>query len=219
MEILGVSTARLLAFLNADEINPAGLSIAHDFSKAFVERYHFLTFPQGTQDMDESKGITFENGKWDKYGISKFVLFSWGIVIDTNSSTEVSESVLQDMLTWGVEKFGLSNRPDLVTRRGYLSEIVFTSDLSLAAINPKIQALGAKVTDSISNHFRQKLDYEIHGISLHFDTRFSKQPFAPVRVERLDNTPFPDKKYYSGAPLPTKDHIQFLKDFEAALKG
>ncbi len=219
MEILAVKTARALAFLNADELNPAGLAIAHDFMKAFVERYSFLKYPQTIDDMDESKGITFETGKWNGIGVGRLTLYSWGILVDTSASTDASEGMIQDVLGWGAEAFGLSNRPDLITRRGYLSELVFTSDLSFAAINPKIQALGSMVTDSISKHFRQRIDYEISGIALHYDVRHSRQFFAQVRVERLEDSPHPDKKFYSGAPIPTKEHIQFLKEFEAALKS
>jgi hypothetical protein len=218
MQLLAVRTARVLAFFNAEELNPAGRAIAHDYLKGFIERYGFLKYPQKIEDMDEDKGIHFETGKWNNIGIERVALFSWGVVVDTNASTDTSEAILKDILDWGAEKFGTSNRPDLITRKAYLSELIFTSDISLNAINPKIQALSSKITDSISKHFHQQLDYEIGGIALHFDTRHSKQLFAAFKVERLENTPYPDNKYYSGAQLPTKEHIALLNEFEAALR-
>jgi len=185
--------------------------------KSFVERYSFLKFPQNIADMDESKGINFEVGKWNDLGIEKLALFSWGVVVDTTASTDVSEAILQDMLDWGAEKFGLSNSPGMITRRGYLSELIFTSDLSLPAVSPKLQALGTRVTDFISNNLHQTPEYEISGISLHFDVTHSRQFLSPVRVERFSETPYQDKRYYSIAPLSTGEHIKFLEDFEAAL--
>lgn len=219
MQVLAVRTARVLAFFNSEELNPAGRAIAHDYMKGFVQRYSFLKFPQTVEDFDESKGINFETGKWGDIGIDKVALFSWGVVVDTTASTDASEAILQDMLDWGAESFGLSNRSEMITRRVYLSELIFTSDLSLSVINPKIQELGEQITDSISRHFHQTLEYGISGISLHFDTRHSRQGLSPLKVERLEGVPYPDKRYYSVAPLPTAEHIKFLEDFEAALKG
>lgn len=217
MQILAVRQARFLAFFNVEELNPAGRALVHDFMKEFIARYEFLRYPQKVEDMDEEKGITFENGKWNDYGISRMVMFSWGIVVDTNASTDVSEAVLQDALAWAAERFGLSNRPDLISRKGYVSEIIFRSDLTLPAVNPALQKLSSRITSVISANFHQELNYEISGVALHFDTQEVKQFFAPFKVERHQESPYPDKKFYSGAPLPTDEHIKLLEEFEAIL--
>lgn len=219
MQLLAVRTARVLAFFNAEELNPKGLAIAHDFLPTFVERYSFLAHPQKAEEIldYEDKGITFETGKWNGFQITKVVLFSWGVVVETPASTDVSEAMLQDVLDWGAESFGLSNRPDLIRRKGYVSELVFTSDMMLPTINPAINDLGKRVTESIAKNYHLTLPYEISSINLHFDTNLSRQFFAAFRIERFENTPHHEKKYYSGAPLPTAEHIKLLEDFEAAL--
>src|SRR5258706_4817544 len=129
MELLAVRTARLVAYVNAEELNPLGRPLAHDFMTAFVERYNFVKQPTTADEIldTQNKGLIFELGKWNDVGIAKFVLFDWGIVVETNTSTEASESVLQDMLKWGAEKFKLSDRPSLITQRNYVSELVFSS--------------------------------------------------------------------------------------------
>jgi hypothetical protein len=218
---MAVRTARVIAHLNTEELNPSGRPLAHDFMKAFVERYKFIKYPQTPDEITdaEQKGLAFELGKLDEIGIDKLVLLDWGIITDTRASTDASERVLQDMLNWGAETFGLSNRSDLITRRQYVSEIIFTSDMALSAVNARLNHLGDRVTDSIAKHFNQTLPYEINAIDFHFDTTQSKQFFAHFRVERFVSAPFSDKKYYSGAPLPTEEHVQLIKDFEAALIG
>src|SRR5258707_1395130 len=210
MELLGVRTARLGAYLNAEELNPLGRPLAHDFMKAFVERYSFVKQPTTADEIldAQNKGLIFELGKWNDVGIAKLVLFDWGIVVETNSSTDASESVLQDMLKWGAETFALSDRPSLVTRRNYVSELVFSSEMLLPTISPKLGPLGDKITSLVSGYLGNSLPFETIGFTLAFDSTQSKQLFTPFQIMRLAETPFSLKKYYSGAPLKTADHIQ-----------
>src|SRR5205085_12323702 len=100
MELLAVRTARLIAYINSEELNPSGRSLAHDFMKGFVERYSFIKVPTTADEIldAQNKGVTFELGKWNDVGIVKVVLFDWGIVVETNASTEACEDILQDML-------------------------------------------------------------------------------------------------------------------------
>lgn len=138
--------------------------------------------------------------------------------METSASTDASESILHDMLNWGAETFGLSNRPSLITRRNYVSELVFSSDMFLPVISPKLQTLGDKITTLVSGYLGNSLPFETVGVSLAFDSTQSKQLFTPFQIQRLAETPFSEKKYYSGAPLKTSDHIQLLNDLEATLK-
>jgi hypothetical protein len=62
------------------------------------------------------------------------------------------------------------------------------------------------------------LPFETVGVTLTFDSTQSKQLFTPFQIQRLAETPFSQKKYYSGAPLKTADHIQLIDDFEASLE-
>ena len=220
MDLLAVRTARLVAYLNAEELNPSGRPLAHDFMKAFVDRYSFVKQPTTADEIldTQNKGLIFELGKWNDVGVAKVVLFDWGIVVETNTSTDASESVLQDMLKWGAETFLLSNRPSLITRRNYVSELVFSSEMSLPAICPKLRSLGDKITSLVDGYLGSSLPFETVGVTLAFDSTQSKQLFTPFQILRLAETPFSQKKYYSGAPLKTSDHIQVIKDFEMALE-
>lgn len=221
MELLAVRTARLVAYLNSEELNPSGRPLAHDFMKAFVERYSFIKQPTTADEIldTQNKGVVFELGKWNDVGISKIILFDWGIAVDTNTSTEASEAIIQDILNWGAETFGLSNRPSLITQRNYVSEIVFSSDISLAAISVILQSFSDKITALVSSYLGKSLPFETIAVSMGFDSTQSKQLFTPFQVQRLADSSFSENKYYSGAPLKTSDHIQIIRDFEAALKG
>jgi hypothetical protein len=221
MELLAVRTARLIAYLKSEELNPSGRPFAHDFMKAFVERYSFIKQPTTAEELldIQNKGLIFEVGKWNDVGITKLVLFDWGIVVETNASTDACEAILQDMLNWGAKTFGLSNRPSLITQRNYVSELSFSSDISLAVVSPTLQSLAVKITALVSGYLGSSLPFETVGVSLAFDSSQSRQLFTPFQIQRLADTAFSEKKYYSGAPLKTSDHINIIEYFEAALKG
>lgn len=218
MEVLAVRTARVIAQLNVEELNPAGRPIAHDYFNAFVEHYQFLKRPTTADEMldAQGKGITFELGKFGDVGINKLVLFDWGVAVETSASTEASEKVLQDMLDWGAETFGLSNRPSLITLKNYVSELVFTSHMQLAALNPQLQVLNENITDLVGSYIGNSLPFETTGFVLAFDSTQTKQLYTPFQIQRLIDTPFSQNKYYSGAPLRTADHIQIIRDIELA---
>jgi len=221
MELLAVRTARLIAYLNAEELNPSGRPIAHDYLKAFVERYAFIKWPTTADEIldVQNKGITFETGKFGDVGINKVILFDWGVVVETSASTDAGEEILQDILRWGAETFGMSNRLSLITRRSYVSELVFSSDVSLPIISPKLRALSSKVTGLVGGYLGNSLPFELTGITLAFDSSQSKQLYTPFQIYRLADTSFSQNKYYSGGPLKTSDHVQLINDFEASLQG
>jgi hypothetical protein len=221
MELLAVRTARLIAHLSVEELNPAGRPLAHNYMQAFVERYSFIKRPTTADEIldTQNKGVTFEVGKWNDVGIAKVVLYDWGVVVETNTSTDASEAILQDMLDWGAETFGMSNRPSLITQRNYLSELVVSSDVSLPAISTHFQHLSNKVTGLVSRYVGKSLPFETTGFSLAFDNTLSKQLSTPFIFQRLADASFSEKKYYSGAPLKTPDHLVILEELEAMLKG
>ncbi len=220
MELLAVRTARIICYLNVEELNPNGRPIAHDYMNAFVERYAFIKRPTTAEEIldSSSKGITFELGKFGEVGINKVILFDWGVVVETSASTDACEEILQDMLNWGAERFGLSNRPSLISGKNYLSEIVFSSDMSLPTISPKLQFLGKEITDLVGSYIGSSLPFEAIGITLAFDATQTKQLHTPFQIQRLIDSPFSQKKYYSGAPLRTFDHVRLLNQFEKTIQ-
>jgi len=61
--------------------------------------------------------------------------------------------------------------------------------------------------------------FEVTGIALTFGATQTKQLFTPFQIYRLADTPFSQKKYYSGGPLKTSDHIKIIEQFEEILKN
>jgi len=218
MELLSVRTARLLVFFPTNELNPHGRALIQDVFPAFVERYHFAKYPQKYEEFDESNGVRFENGAWNGLQCT-IVIYHNGILVDTRSSSDDSETILEDALKWGADSFGLVYKPEMLMRKAYLSELDIKCDIPLESLNSKLDAFVNKLSTTVSQLTGQNLNYKADALRLNFDTAFSKGPAGPMRIERLAEVPFAENKYYVSAPLPTKLHLEFLEEFESILKG
>ena len=81
-----------------------------------VDRYKFQKFPQSADQLDESKGIEFLEGKIGDRVIQKFVIWNTLLVVETRSNTADSKRILEEMLAWGPQKFGLNYRPGMISQ-------------------------------------------------------------------------------------------------------
>lgn len=216
MELLAVRLARLIVYFPTEELNPRGRALIPDVTSALVERYSFNNYPTKYEDFDWQKGIIFEAGRWNDISVDRLAFYSNGILVDTASSTGDSEAILIDALTWASESFDLTYKPDMLNRRVYVDELIVRCETSL---NPALDNLNKKLSESVSKMVGQQVSYETAAIALNFDVLLSKPPLAPFRIEKLVDVPYSENKYYAIAPLPTDEHIRFLEEFEAALKG
>ena len=219
MELLAVRLARVIWFFPTDEINPRGRRLLDDFLPAFIERYDFRKYPEKPEDYDEQKGIQFELGRWQDAAITQLMMYRDGIMVDTISSTDNAEAMLEDAFVWGAESFKLQYRPDMLSRKVYVSDLLVRSEVTLELLNPALKGLWERLSKYISKREAQALTYEPTEIICGIDQLKIKMPPATFRIRRHADVPFSEMKYDSQAPLSTAEHIKFLEDFEAALKG
>lgn len=218
MQLSAVNLARTVAFLQLEDLNPRNRVSLIDFAKRLTEQYKFLKSPQTVEDLDPVKGIEFLSGKLNETNIERFTLFLHGIVVDTRSSTEDSDIVLQNALRWNAEVVGLDS-PVPIVNKSYVSQLTFYSDLSLPAMHPALRKLASRITESISRNMGHPFEYEVYSINLNFDFLTAKYAPGPFTIERRQDVPFPENKYFSTSPVSTSEHISFLEEFEAALKA
>lgn len=218
IEVLAVRTARIIIHFPTDELNPKGIALLPDVTTGLVERYGFLVYPQKPEDYDaQQKGISFEMGKWNNVAIGRLAVYDTGVLVDTGSSTDDSEAILRDALTWAAETFGLALRPDWFNRKVYLSELIIKRERPLTAVNPAFEALAAKMSKRVGEIMDLTLPYEVVAVSFGFDPFLTKNAMAGFRIERLGDVRFSENRYYTSANLPTNEHIEFLNEFEAAI--
>lgn len=82
-----------------------------------------------------------------------------------------------------------------------------------------MQGFSERLTKSVGRTFKDTFKYEPVSIQFGFDTANTKENVSNFVIERRVETPFFENKYFTSAPLPTKEHIELVKDFEAMLKG
>jgi hypothetical protein len=218
MELLSVLQARVVAWIEPAELNPKAAVFFPDLVQAAVARYSFQKFPQKPEDFDEAKGVTFAAGRLGNSVIEQLIIYTYGILIDTRSSTQESKRLLEEALQWASTELGLVYNPSMVKRWQYTSQLIFRTDFPLTDISPAIQAAARKLTKHVGDITGERLSYELIFLAIDHDQMARRYPLGRFSIQRRDNTPFSENKYFSEAPLQTDDHIALLKQFEADLR-
>jgi hypothetical protein len=219
MELAAVLLARALAWVEPADLNSKGSLFYPDLAKAIVARYNFQGFPQKVEDFDEAKGVTFTAGHFGGVTISQFVIYTYGLLFDTQTSTDESKRLLEDALIWATKEFGLTYKPSTIRRWQYASHVTFYSKFSLTSVSPAFQRLADSVSKNVALTTGENLKYELTNSAVDYDQLSRKHPLGPFSIQRRDNTPFSENKYFSNAPLPTDIHIKILEQFESDLSS
>jgi hypothetical protein len=180
-----------------------------------VERYDFQKFPSNPEDFDlGDKGVRFESGKANGLLIDSLVIYGGAILIDTLASTNDSKQMVLDLLEWGRTGLGISYEERMIRRWGYISHLVFKSDIPLLALHSSpLQKLAAK-TSTVTEEIFEGLKYVPSQVWIGHDPTVRKNSIASFYITHRINTPFSENIFFSEAPLPTHLHIQLLREFE-----
>jgi len=209
--------ARALAFVEVQELNPRGTAYYPDIVAALVRRFNFQGYPTKPEDFDEAKGIQFTDGKFSEGTLDRVQIFTHGLVLDTRASTDVSAALLHDTLLWAKIELGLHYEESMVKRRAFVSQVTFESKLELGRLNPVLETVGSLVSSRLSASMGQPINYEPTGVVLNLDQSTTKLAPGYFSLERREQVPFSDNKYFSTAPISTQDHIAILEELERAL--
>jgi len=71
----------------------------------------------------------------------------------------------------------------------------------------------------VADTMGENLKYDLSILSIDYDQLTRKHPLGRFSIQRRDNTPFSENKYFSDAPLPTDVHLRLLEQFERDLSG
>jgi len=215
MELAAIHQARALAFVEPIDLNPKGRVFYPDLVKAIVARYNFQKFPQKIEELDETKGVTFGEGRLGHTVIDEFIIYAYGLLLGTRVSTQESRRLLEEAIDWGSKELGLVKKP--VPRWLYASQITFHSKAPLTNAGVGIQQLASGIAKSVEETTGENLKYELTALFVDFDQLTRKHPLGRFSIQRRDNTPFSENKYFSDAPLQTDVHIKLVEQFEAAI--
>jgi hypothetical protein len=219
LQLAAIINARTIGYIESFDLNAKGTIFFPEIVQEIAQRYHFQKFPKTLEEFDESKGIEFAEGKLGSRVIQKFVIWNTLLVVETRSNTTDSKQILEEMLVWGTERFGLNYRAGMIKHFAYVSDLSFYSELPLLSVSPTLTTLAAKTSKALGDIWGDPVQFEPINLTVGHDPMARKYAIAPFSIARRAETKFSENKYFSEAPLPTDTHISLLEEFEAAIKN
>jgi len=224
MKLLSVKQARAIWLIQLVDLNPRGLNLVA-LIPPITKKYKFQQFPIQPEELGfgkEIKEIKFSGGSFQKdaqHDISiDLTLYNDGLVVDTRSSTEDSDSFLNEFLNWISIEFNLVPYQEVLRSKLYLSELFVKTDKSLNSLNQKLENFAKRLNSLIVGHGHHPIAFEVSGITLWTDPSVISPP-GPFRFERTIDIPFSENRYYSAAPLQTDVHLEMLEELEDILSS
>jgi len=221
MNLLYVEIARSLWMFDLRLFNPKGLGIQGTFEK-LAEKYRFAKFPKHVLDLNDQKALAFQHGTFLNsanipIGIS-FTIYNNGVTAETSSCTDDATEFLLEVASWMSEEYGFVIPSGKDLGKGYFSQVGVEFDAPLSGMNATLPTIAKSLSSRVKTLDGNTRQFDVG--ALNFWTEDIGQPLAPAafRLERKWKTSFARNEYFSQAPLETAEHIDVLKQLEAALK-
>src|ERR1039458_8377358 len=199
MKLISVQLARATWLADVNEFNPRGINLFASFAPSLIENYKFKIFPKVEDDL--TKGMKFSKGEYvNQKGESlmvELVIYSDGIVADTNASTKDCEEFLEEIAKT-FPNFDLAYAPEMIQRRFYLSQLFVSCSARMNAINEKLSAFGVRLSEAVG----QQSHYELSALEFWPDQTQSFKP-GSFSFQKKAGTAFSDNRYWSQAALRT----------------
>lgn len=215
MELVAITLARLTSLIQLSSWDPFGRTSTLEAIKTLASAFKFEVYPKSLPEINLAKGIEILEGKMGDIVIDKITVYANGIVIDTRSSTDNSETVLTAILDLIHKALGAQIKP---ARQTYTSQFNFRSEMNLLAMQPSIvKDIAEHLTERTSTDLKHPFTFQPTGLLFNADLSQARIPPTMFSIERLADMPFSENLYFSAAPLPTNEHIQVVEQFEASL--
>lgn len=219
MKIGAILLARVAAILQFEDLDPRNRIGRKVLATELAKQYNFTVFPDKLEDLDIEKGIIFRVGRLDSINIELLTVLRMAIVVETRSSTDDAERVLEHVLSWIGEQ---TKATAPVSGRLFTSQVVFALDRSLDDLNPRLRELKESVREKVAAQFgatRPVPPYETTAVEFDADSTQARLQPGKVLIQRRADVPFTDNRYWSEAPLRTQEHIAMLGQFELLLES
>jgi hypothetical protein len=213
VEVAAILLARVLAFFETADVTVRKGIFIPELSKALAQHCTFQKSPKTLEEWNTADGALFEMGKLGNTVLKKVILYNNGIQVDTVAGTTESKRVLEELLYWVRDEFGITYGPDTVREWGYVSDVTFHTRVPILMTGP-IERLTRGINAEISKILPQETIYQPAGISIGHDPLLRKYARAPFTIHRRAEVAWTENKYFSEAPLPTDIHLELLAQYE-----
>ena len=107
----------------------------------------------------------------------------------------------------------------MISRKWYVSNFTFYSDLPLLCPTLLLRNLSRDLTKGVEEIRGSRFDFQPTRIDIDFDRSQLQVAMAPLTIQRRNGTPFSEHKYFSEAPLRTQTHIDLVKQYEEYVRA
>jgi hypothetical protein len=215
MNIISYRSGSLIALFPMEEFSPLKTVNEKHVLDKISEIYKFGKSPNISVSRDElqKSGLVFETGFHDTPDgtatIIQFSVHNDGVIIRA-STTDQAENFFMELKEWLVNEYDF--RPVPVNSM-YMSEIVVDFEKPLSNAFKDFEKILNIVTTKVSES-REVISSSLQGFSIEFSEKSNIPRFF---IERRVGSDIKQERYFCGAPLKTKDHVEVLGEIERLL--
>jgi hypothetical protein len=216
MKLLNVQKARSIWLLEVQDLNPTGFDL-WPMMEAIQNRYSFAKAPSREQSrINTEGGIQFAEGSFvpadsRRIAVAALSIYNDGFVADTRTDSFATDEFLNDVLQFCRKTFSLTYDPQMAQKRGYLSELIVTTERRLNSVGDRLASFANTLSEFMG--ISQSSPFEVEAVRFSVDHAIQGRS-GPFSIERQVGTPFSKNRYYSQAPLRTIHHLDVLNKFE-----
>lgn len=179
------------------------------------QRYGFAFVPNA-QDV-KTGGARFQNGRLQcesgDITIENLDIYNDGIVAACRH-TELAEAVLNDVIPWAMEAFGL-RPPKTIIPRTYASFVIVDFKAPVSALISQFATLKALLAGAYESTYRKRYEFELSKTSFSVDPQTVPQHTnTEFLFDRRATASYDLNRYFCVAPLKTQDHLDLLAKVE-----
>jgi len=225
MRFINTEMGRVVRLFPVEEIRPPEGLHPPTAIRMLGEHYSFGYTPDLRRTWEEAQkdGLKFQLGKLvhgnRTINVNDFTLYNDGIVA-TAASTDDAELFLDDLLAWGKEVFGYRDINRATARTLYFSNVIVELESSPDSLLKNFTILSESLVKLLRTTYGLDIPIQLSGVGLHFDRTLTVpawQTLTQFTLERRISQPYSKNRFYSDAPLKTKDHLAFLEIIESTL--
>jgi hypothetical protein len=216
MKVETVISARSIWLLEMRHLNPRGRNLYRLIGPRLYALYGF----KEPSDFDEVKGVQYIGGEFSPSGSNNdltgitVTVFNDGIVAQTCTSTDDSDSFLSRTLEQLAKDNYIAYSPEMVKRKQYATEFIVRPEVPIAPIqqfNPLYRLLSEIIYPQ-----QPSAQFEVSSLIFDTDPTLPKRQ-VPFTFQRRANTPFEETLYYSHGPFSSEQHMLVLNELEKGL--
>lgn len=213
MKLIGHENGRVTLLADALELAPETGIFDIELIATIQKRYNFSD-PIPPAKGDDSLQVRFEKGQVpDGRFVAVFEIHQQGLVVQA-SQTDTADAFLEDLFGEGKKLFGI-RRPSHLSKRVYFSSLVVEMQSDAAFLLTKAKAIYGLYGTKLKSLYDIDASPSLDRLTIKPDPERLPPRLAgflsDFTLQRRVFAPFEANRFYSTAPLPTSQHLEFLQ--------